>query len=396
MYALFLFYIISSHALELRISDIEYDVPTCGIAFENHLGTLTIKHSLLPEYVSFDIHLNQTTRSCRLCHISPSYCNTTIAPYLARDAGYNLKVVTVKNHESPVAVSYKLRNTTTTTKLYMEPLCGTHQRWIIMSIVTIDMPIQRDFVTIASDSSSRLIPCNRDTSITDLSCSLTPYYFQVQYSITNCLTENTSVNEYEGSQTSYTPLYYFYEHDLIPEDYTLCGETWLSIYERSRLDLWCDFDLPLYIKTKTWYFAALLTTAAYMNGRRDPTVWLALETLERTCASRESDIPLEETVFRDMAEALFVDFPTYDTETICRWIGHVDSNDIIRPVYLEYYREWYFTLYQYIVLDDADFPWKAKLLFATPFLILGAIIVGAIITTMHIYCRKRNEYKRIQ
>jgi hypothetical protein len=263
----------------------------------------------------------------------------------------------------------------------------------------IESPLNRDFLLIGSDQSGDALPCDH-SGIADISCIIAPSFFYIEYPVTNCLLENTVVSSStRKEEEKHLPLYYFYKSSsLIPVNQQLCGESWSSIYHRTRPYLWCDEKLQLYIREKPWYETALLATAAYMNGRRDALLWLTLETLERTCSSRETAIPLEETIFFNMSEGLRVKNPTYSMDSICEWLMD-DENliyNITLPVYLEHEDQWYFKLFQYIVIADENMRLVSILLFILPFIILTIILIALSITIYHVYRKRNYNYQRVE
>ena len=377
-----------SYGLDLTIADLQYG-PSCG-AIENNFGVLTIENDLMGEKLQLKINLNDTThRSCRLCQMSPTYCNTSITSRLAQDTSYNLKIITLGRRLS--SVTYALRDATSVI-ISDDNICGQTYRWIILMITNILQPIDHDFLLVANDGGSNTLPC--DQTLADISCTISPVYYIIDYTVSNCLSQHNVSQEEQPTEFN-QPLYYFYNNESIPSS-VLCGESWQSIFRRSRLDLWCDDSLGLYIKEKPWYETALYAITAFMNGRRDATLWLTLETLERTCHLRERPLPLEDTIFFNLSRQLRLDRSTYDDAVICQWLGTVNRQNVTLPSYTRYYKEWFFSLYQSILPADDTMPWKAPLLFALPFIILTLLLVATGLTTYHIYCRqKNNEYEMV-
>ena len=381
---------------ELTLSDIQYDSPMCG-NIKNAFGTMTIDNDLMGSVLIFDINLNESYKSCRLCRILPVYCNISVPSGLSQDTNYNLKVITI-DHDSISSVSFAIRNKTSAI-MSSSGQCGKKQRLVILVIANIKEPTDRDILLIGRDSLSDIQQCDSTNNLADLSCGISFSYFYVDYETTNCISMNETTKEIVNPLEYHIPLYYFYEYSLIPNDLTLCGESWYSIYERSRLDLWCDPDLPLYIKEKPWYDTALLVTTAYINGRRDSLIWLTLETLERTCDSRMLGIPIEETIFYNMSILLRVDRPQYDTPDICEWMEKdgfmINKENVTLPVYLQHYDKWYFVLYKYIVLTDENMYWKASLLFTLPFVLIFILLIATTVTVYHIFHKKHNQYEYV-
>jgi hypothetical protein len=375
------------HGLDLTIADIQYS-SKCG-AIENNFGVLSIDNDLMGQRLQLSINLNDTShRSCRLCAMSPAYCNTTIAPRLAQDTSYNLKIVSLEERRVS-SVSYALRQDTVL--ISQSDICGRTYRWVILLIVNVLQPIDHDFLLLANDGGTNTLPCDR--TLADISCTAANEYYIIDYTAENCLSQRDQSLEVQPTQFN-QPLYYFYNNETIDQEMLLCGESWRSIFRRSRLDIWCDDTLPLYIKQKPWYQTALYAMSAWLNGRRDAALWLTLETLERTCHSRERQLALDETIFVNLS--LRVDRPTYDDGVICDWIGGVDKQNITLPFYTRYYKEWFFSLYKSILPADETMPWKAPLLFALPFIIIFILVIATGLTTYHIYCRqKNNEYLRV-
>lgn len=373
--------------LDLTIADIQYGA-TCG-AIENNFGVLSIDNDLMGQRLQLSINLNDTThRSCRLCAMSPAYCNTTIAPRLAQDTSYNLKIVSLEERRVS-SVAYALRQDSVL--ISQNDICGRTYRWVILLIVNVAQPIDHDFLLLANDGGTNTLPCDR--TLADISCTVANEYYIIDYTAENCLSQRDQSLEVQPTQFN-QPLYYFYNNETIDQEMTLCGESWRSIFRRSRLDLWCDDTLPLYIKLKPWYRAALDAMSAWLNGRRDAALWLTLEMLERTCQWRERQLGLDETIFVNLT--LRVDRPTYDDGVICDWIGVVDKQNVTLPFYTRYYKEWLFSLYKSILPADETMPWKAPLLFALPFIIIFILVIATGLTTYHIYCRqKNNEYLRV-
>lgn len=384
----FLLFIGLTFTLELTLSDIHYTSSHCG-TIENKFGSLTIENDLMDRGIRMRINLDKAThRSCRLCQISNRYCNTTIEPTMALDTSFNLKVISLGDTVS--STSYSLQNSVSDINISPGRQCDTKHQWIILLIVNVAQPINHDFLLIANTTPVESVAC--DTTLVDISCSISPSYYYINYTTSNCLTMREDTDD--GDVLQHQPLYYFHQTHNIPT-LTLCGEQWSSLFQRSRLDLTCDLLLTLHIKQKPWYETAFITMSAYMNGRRDIVLWQTLELLEQTCSVRDHDVSLEDTVFYNMTQALRIKTPLYDSATICEWIGPVNKSNITMPAYIEYLNEWYFMPYQYILPADSSMPWKAPLLFSLPFVILFILSIATIITFYYIRRKDMDQYAMI-
>jgi hypothetical protein len=419
-YFLLLFVILGGCGCTLLLGDIQYAVPRCdmaGIGLRNSYASLLIGNDLMGERLSFSVAMPQQFFSCRLCEISPSYCttpnnSTKSGLRLATDTQYNFKVITLpSNNGTPTSTGYSLvgggGGTTPTISIQRDGMCGNTHQMVIQVIISIDRPIERDFWLVAYQlEHPQSIPCITG-GLSDLSCRTAGTYYFVQYDMKNCLSMGEAVAA-DFPTTHFTPMYYYYEAVVMgnvgilgDSSATLCGETWLSIYERARLHEYCNFYNPLYVKPKAWYEAALLITSAWLNGNRGVDVFVGLEALESTCSRREAEVLYEETIFTNITQWLEEEDPTYDKVAVCEWINMAGLNTQQSNITLPFFathnvREGFLALFLYLVEPNDEMPIYASLLFTLPFFIVFLSLVIFVATLYHIYCRPpANEYALI-
>jgi hypothetical protein len=288
-----------------------------------------------------------------------------------------------------------------------QTVCGQEARLVVTALASIEWPMVRDFMLIAVQSPDAALPCEPTVSRNGgLDCGTASSYFYIDYPVTNCLAPPADMNEgVDDTRLFYDPYYYYYslvgaqgDRSLIPAENVLCGESWRSIFMRTQLRVYCHPDVPLHVRLKPWYEAALVGMTAWLNQRYgEPALWQTLATLERTCAWRDTaQAPLEDTVFYDMVEALRDEAPVDGNATICEWLANEDVTlltvpNVTLPFYVTHHRDWYFDLFKYMVAPDATMPRMALNLLLMPLILLPIIVISIAFTAHHLYCRPSEE-----
>jgi hypothetical protein len=428
-------------------------VPTCEInnfLLDNQFGQLGLRHDLLTgQQLTLNLSLSSDSASCKLCQLSASYCGqplgNTSKLRLAYDTSYNLQVVVLGNHSlEPVdqqVATFFLRGPPSAPGLIQATAlinnngsriwCGNTLVLVIKAFVTIEAPVLRDFLLVANQPillsdqgvgvSDQTVPCSPTQQ--ELSCAAATRYFYVTHRVTNCLamygppisgdrfhTTTTGGNnatpfdnEEEETRHHYDPFYYYYEAvvqnntGFLPDNgtLTLCGESYLSLLTRMKLELFCNQDVPIYIRLKPWYTAALYAMTAWWNGRQDESIlWLTLATLERACHQRDScTAEMNDTIFASMMLVLQENDTVNGQETVCSWLPDIATPDlagvynVTLPFYATHYGEWYFNLFKYVVPPDQDMPWKSVVLLVLPLLVLVIVATCAALTVHQIFFR---------
>jgi len=402
--------------ISYALSDIQYPTPLCsskGTLVVNSFGHVLLDNDLMGSQLQLQVQVDPSQSSCRFCRISPTYCTTPYGNasnlHMAYDTSYNFRLITLDGENrtlTSLSVASLPSNGAALTLERHTQICGETYRIILLLMMTAEAPLVRDFLLIARDTSLLLIPslpCSTDPSQADLSCRVADAYFYLDYRVENCVSSSPSSTSLPPAGGK-TFVYYYYqvivrgEPFLMDKDLTLCREGWISIYRRVYLERYCDADNRVYIAMKPWYRAALYAIAAWSNGRRDTSVWLALETLEKYCVAREVVLDL----FHNLS--LLVGEPSdkslsEDWALLCNWSVentsfHIHEN-VTLPFYYYHYRDWYFENFKYLVYYDAQMPLKSGLIVA--FLTLCAVFsMGAGIYTVAFIIRTRLQYKDYQ
>jgi hypothetical protein len=124
----------------------------------------------------------------------------------------------------------------------------------------------------------------------------------------------------------------------------LCGETWFSLLRRSSLALQCGQQAPRYARVKPWYLLATEAIAATLNQLSTPSLLLAWDALERSCARRDQlAVSMTDTVFTQFYDTLHTLNGDANHTRLCSEIALlVDPDKGFLPDYVAYSREWYF------------------------------------------------------
>ena len=409
------------------LADIQYTVPNCLVedhTLANSFGELALTNDVLTgQQLQLGVTLDDTQTSCKLCQLLPARdCDAPLGNAsnlrLASDTRYNVRVW-VADDAAPLDRSAEFslvlqdgRAVSIDTSDAITASCGQTLRLVVTVLATIDHPRRRDFVLIATDSPDDVMPCMQVPSQQALSCHTTLSYYYVTHAVRNCLATTTGGEETRLARERlyYDPYHYYYElvyqnnaESLGVSSAVLCGESWVSIFKRARLDEYCAApDLALYVRMKPWYEAALLTMSAWLNGRQQETVvWLALATLERSCAQRDTvQLDLNDTIFYNMSLLLREAAPVNGQETVCSWLPVVASN-ITRPWYVTHITDWYFDTFKYLLPLNADMPSKAMTLVVMPILVLIIVVAGSVLTVWHVcyrpgeFAQSNNAYMRV-
>jgi hypothetical protein len=413
---------------EYPLSDIQFPVPTCEVreiwTVENNFGSLQLSNTALPEGLTVSVTPDSSQRSCRFCTQSMLGCFTPFdrnhtddenVLHLAYDTTFNIRIMTLdaQNHTSTVLVA--LPETLALDPVAIDcthfgsngcPLCGQTLRLIVNVIMRSESPYVRDFVLVARQWNTQFINCSSDPTQADLSCRVAPRYFYLQYPVVNCLTSGP-VPPLAAASLHHSFYYYYYEavamgNAEVLANATLCGESWLSIYTRSRLYIYCNADVSRYLTLLPWYSSALVTIAAWTNGRRDTAIWIALHQLEQYCALRDLPIPywLNVSVPLNDQRSNW----QLDQTTLCEWVQLENINtlgNVTLPLYYTYAESnaWFFQPFRmWLYFNDPVMQTKSILLI-TFFIVSGLIALGFIGGTVYVMWRQResalNAYSRL-
>jgi hypothetical protein len=277
----------------------------------------------------------------------------------------------------------------------------------VLALVSIEWPLRRDLMLIGEQTPGATVDCVEAPGgrIAPLDCRITRRFYYVEHRVNNCL--GTKPPTAVDDRLYYDPYHYYYhlwsartavDRDvLVPPHLTLCGERWQQIFERTRLQLYCNPDVALQVALKPWYEAALQAMTAFLNQRfGEPALWLALATLERTCGQRDAtgQYGLRDSVFYNMTEALrdSADVVVNGATQVCEWMVQEEPEllgdvNITLPFYVTHYRAWYFALFKYVVPPDADMPRAAVTLLLIPLVVLGVTLVSIAFTVYHVFFR---------
>jgi len=144
--------------------------------------------------------------------------------------------------------------------------------------------------------------------------------------------------------------------------------------------------IAAYEQPKAWYGLAIETIAAYLNGRRDTTVYLALDVLERGCVTR--DLSLGSTSpYYNLTLALQEEQPIIPTAVLCEWLGPtINTTGIELPWRAYHVGDWTMSL-RYLIYPDEKMPQRA--VFYVILLPLAAAGIICIAAAASLYQRKR-------
>lgn len=385
------------------LSDIQYAAPVCIVnnffALVNSFGAVTLDNTLLPRALQLTVRPDASQRSCRFCAVSSAYCTTPFganapnetALHLAYDTSYNIKLISRDARGNTVAFTIALPRGTNAVSIDGEllaayaarggaqgtgaaDLCGKTYRLTLLAIMRTEAPAPRDFLVVARDAAAPLaLPCSADPTRADISCRVAPAYYYLDYAVQNCLSGGDGAAAAPPALLSHHSLYYYYyeavamrNSDALPA-LVMCGESWESIYARARLELYCGGDVELYVTLLPWYSTALVTMAAWQNGRRDAPLWAALEVLEQYCAVR--DLLVLGDLWANTSAAMLDPASEWLVEraVLCEWaaLAAQESNtsagtqNVTLPFYYYNSRAWYFRAFLYMFYFDAAMPAKS-------------------------------------
>jgi hypothetical protein len=368
------------------LSDIQYPLPSCaqgGVVVRNNFGRLLLDNDLLATRLNLRVEPDSSQSSCRFCGIATRYCTTPFGNgsdlHLAYDTSYNLRLISVDGLNRSVSGLSVALPATSGGSVSIErsrQVCGTTYRLVLLVVMQSEAPLVRDFLLIASASATRNLPCSAEPSQADLSCRLAPTYYYVDYTVGNCVTAGPS--PLVPPTRTHTYVYYYQELFMLEEG-SLCGERWVSIYRRTHLETYCKGDNTPYIRLKPWYEAALRAVAAWSDGRRDTSVWLALETLEQYCEVRELVLPLftNMTLLLGGGDDKAVE---RDWALLCEGDGTSSQDNVTLPFYFYHHGAWYFESFKYLIYFDEAMPLKTGLFVAFCVLSGLCVLAGTLLT----------------
>lgn len=410
------FFLIITHAM--IITDLQYTTPTCTIdnrIIYNSFGNVIIKNNLMARGLQFELNLDFTQYSCRLCEISSNYCtlpysnDTNLSP--SQDTSYNFKLVSLTNHNATYTTLYSLKQSQTSLtinnlipydsqSMIDGDFCGKEYRFILFLILSIESPINRDIFTIVQQKYSDIIPCNDANGQSDLSCRIAPEYYYLSYIANNCLSSYKDSSEIYND-TTYSPLYWHDHREDWPIDRPLlCQEDWSLLMDRIKPEYYyCNRRMALYIKPMPWYDTAMEVMTAFFNHRgMDNQILQTLDTLEAYCDQRDltGSLSLEESILYNMTILLRNRHVQVHSDECYPFITYFD--DIELPFYANHYNDWEMKLLKYIIYFDYDMPLKSILLLS--FIIFSIVIVSIITLVIFINILapcfiKYNDYERV-
>jgi hypothetical protein len=409
----------------LSLSDLQYTAPVCSIpgrgaqgaalSLLNSFGQLGLSNDLMGAQLRLTLALDPLQRSCRFCTQQQSYCtqtygtaNSTTGLHLADDTSYNVRVISLADDNTASQSLLLPVGQLAVSVATPGQRCGAQLSLVVQAILTAEAPTHRDFLVQARDPDAPLL-VNCSQTLSDLSCRLAPAFYRVAYRVDNCVASqqgSSPLPPVPARPHSYVQQYY--EAVAMRDDetrdalraLTLCGESWLALFERARLEIYCDAQQAVFVALKPWYRAALVTAAAWRSGRRDLAVWQALEQLERLCVVR--DEPLEYlsnwtiALARDLAP-----LPTEDGDwaTLCEWAQQAAPRgplvelhtNVTLPWYWTHETDWYFAPFLYVIYYND--PWmgvKAAALVAL-FVLSGAVVITGLCYVVFVIWRHQRQ-----
>lgn len=416
-------------AVVYELGDVMYAVPNCvpgpvtdRLFRPNSFGQLLLDNSLLGSQLRFTVVPDPGQVSCRFCQrlnlCSQTFGNTSDL-HLTYDTRYNIRIVSVDQlPDSVVGLSVAVPQPPSPEaeaivwvsgeQLGLAQLCGQRRRLVVMLYMTAEAPAVRDFQVQAWDPATlATVPCSTAPTMADLTCRTTAQYYVLDYTATNCLDDGAPLVLTPPSATEVSYVGYYYEAVAMsaPEalpSLRLCGETWLSLYQRCRLEVYCDADQALFIALKPWYQAALYATAAWQNGRRDSALWQALEELEQYCEARDLVLDLLVNLSQTLAPSPHQrEAEAADWALLCEWArvetnqSHVTDN-VTLPFYFYHHRDWYFDTFRHIVYyNDPQMAVKSALLVTLAVVSLTVVLLATAWTVRRVWqtvrLRRSNE-----
>lgn len=353
--------------------------------------------------------LDPTQRSCRFCAQRASYCEQALEDlHLATDTSYNVRLMAMLASDTiggSVAVqSLSLQVGQQQAVLLPDGvLCGMRLTLVLTLVLQSEVPAQRHFVVIARDPlHPRQIACSPD--MTEISCRQATAYFVVDYQVDNCVASVTGRSALPDppppldQQRSY--VHYYYRALVSTEDVSLrsqmqqlslCGESWLQLYENSHLPLYCDADQALFVALKPWHQAALYTTAHWLSGQRDTEIYTSLERLASVCEVRHDPLPYLSNLSA-LAMARGVPEEALDWLMLCEWATTnraqvVTEVNVTLPTYFYRQWEWYFSPFVYVIyFNDAWMGAKSAALVAL-IVLTGVVALAALAFTLKLIGR---------
>lgn len=405
--------------LTLELSDLQYAVPSCqltgrganggNLSLLNSFGQLKLSNNLPGDQLEIQLLLDSTQRSCRFCSQQASYCSQAMEDlHLATDTTYNLRLMALSETGSAVSQSFSLATGTPSIVFSVPALeCGRRLRLVFTLVVQSEVPTQRHFLLIARDPlRPRQIACSQ--TISDLSCRQAPLYFTVDYTVNNCIASvaGSSPLPPKPQSPGLSYVHYYYEavamNDSVQrralEALSLCGESWLSLYERAHLSLYCDQDQSLFVALKPWYQAALYTTAHWLSGRRD--VQVTLERLEALCEARDEALPYLFNLSKSLQHGAAPE--ALDWLTLCEWttLGEPNAaahevNATLPPYFMRQW-DWYFSPFMYVIYFNDPWMGAKSAALLSLIVVTGVVaLAGAAYTVGRIIRTLRFRYQNV-
>lgn len=393
----------AQQTLSLTLGDMQYAMPRCGVRglyLNNSFGNATLSVDVMGAAATLALAFDPSQSSCRLCAGTPRYCNASFDADIGLDQemSWNVKLIALNDQNASYESKSKVAGPLITvaanrmlpyaaTTLAQATLCGRRFRYVIILIVGVRAPTSFRFIGVAAAPTLTRIPCSRAPDQAALSCDDAPAFYVVDFTVTNCLAEAPPPPPVPVTQQQ-SPLFYYYEA-FLSDDWpreTLCGESWIALMRRARLELYaCSQEAPLYVRPKAWYAAAVVAIAAHRSGQRDTPLWVALDALERTCTWRETDVALDESALANVTRALRVETSPLSEAELCQWLRPlVNGTAIELPYYAQHYWAWFVRDFKYLIPADDSMQAKAVLYIVAPSLLALVTAVGLALTYYHL------------
>ena len=351
-------------------------------------NTLKTNDVSLAEDLSFNLIIITVKESDNFpTHISPFQTDS-----------YHFEVIPSNGGGSTNIITFPIINTTWENK----PInCNETLKLLIIPIVSITYPMPIDFLTMVNnyiENPSHIIECNDNNRIFDsISCiTLRNRYYYITYTTPNCI---AMINENDNNTNSYdiynnlteSSLIWYYRalngelNTSILDNIQLCGQDWLSILINSNLTLLCNKNGQIYSKFKPWYMLAIQMITTNLNikllynvhieDRKSIQsnmiqfigfdILLAYNTLQLSCKERDTlQTTIEMTFFNDIYQRLYQfnneEEENVNIQSICLLyiapLLSINKTEMISgvlplfgPIYLNYYKEWYFYPFNIVI-----------------------------------------------
>ena len=429
------------------IVDPAFTVPSCTVGkttLSNVLGQLSIDYDLLGRTLSFSVQFPTTPiYPCAMCQIDTNYCNTTpVRPgnlRLNTDYASNAFILAIPSgtpfprniDAEPYQFQLNQPGPTTLQKNSLmwqqRPVdCSQSIALVIQPILSVEQPLTHDIFAMVSEmDQEHSLPCtNNSQRIFDLfQCrALGNRTLFITLEMANCVAMRQSIppgspNGFGVSPVARTSLDWYYRaiSNQLPlglglDNLTLCGQNWLQLLKMSQMTYYCSRKAPLYLLPKAWYQLALEVIAARLNLAIAvyPVPRLALEesldALESACLERDTLLaPINATHLYPLYLQLVEFNGVMDDRSrvsLCKQIllsldtVLSEAERVFLPVYMQFYNEWFFYPFNYLVLYSNGHMRTGVIAFLTFFALVGLfiVLVAMVFPVWRYIARKVEEY----